>query len=294
MMEMGDDPRGHVAGALRCAVWGVLNVTPDSFSDGGRYLDPDAAVAHGEAMLSLGATVIDVGGESTRPAGHVYGDGAEVVDSAEEIRRIAPVIERLVRAGATVSVDTSKADVARAGLDAGAGYVNDVSGGASIELLEIVRESDARLVLMHNRGRGEVVKANTGYDDVLADVLAELEVAVVRAEGAGIPRSRLWIDPGLGFAKTAAQSGHLLAHTRDFVATGLPVLVGASRKSFISRVCGTDAAPEERLGGSLAAVTFAVLAGARAVRVHDVQEAAQAVRFTEALAPEFRSRAACP
>lgn len=278
------EPRGP-AGAV--TVWGVLNVTPDSFSDGGRFLGLDGALLHARAMRYEGADVIDVGGESSRPQGATYGAGAPVVDAAEECRRVLPVIEALVADGATVSVDTVKPEVARRALAAGARIVNDVSGGRSDALLEVVAAADAELVLMHTRGKGEVASPHTTYGDLVGEVVGELLVAVARAERAGVPRERLWIDPGLGFAKTAAQSAALLARTDALVATGLRVLVGPSRKSFVAELArlpdGTRPATSDRLGGSLAAVTVAVLGGAHAVRVHDVAPSRQAALVAVAL-----------
>lgn len=281
-----------------CAVWGVLNVTPDSFSDGGRFLDVEAAVAHGLALAAAGADVIDVGGESTRPRGATYGDGYADVPADEERARVVPVIARLVAAGIVVSIDTVKAEVAEAALAAGARYVNDVSMGRSERLLEVCARHGAELVLMHNRGRGEVREPFTVYADVVADVRAELLAAVDRACRFGVPRERVWLDPGLGFAKSAAQSGALLAATNTFVATGLPVLIGASRKSFLAALTtheGTAIAPPtERLGGSIAAAVLAALAGARAVRVHDVAQTRQALALVGALelAPATRPTSA--
>lgn len=269
----------------RCVVWGVLNVTPDSFSDGGRFLDPEAAVARGLAMAATGADVIDVGGESTRPRGTTYGEGYIDVGTEEERARVLPVIERLVAAGVTVSVDTVKPEVADAALRAGASYVNDVSMGRSERLLAVCAERGAELVLMHNRGRGEVREPFTVYDDVVVDVREELLAAVDRARAFGVAADKLWLDPGLGFAKTAEQSGALMARLDALVATGLPVLVGASRKSFLAALAASKAPPSERLGASLAAAVLAASAGARAVRVHDVAETAQALSFVAALQP---------
>lgn len=271
----------------RCSVWGVLNVTPDSFSDGGRYLDVEAAVSHGWAMRVEGADVIDVGGESSRPPGRAYGAGFETVSAGDEIGRVVPVIERLVARDLRVSVDTVKGEVAAAAIDAGATIVNDVSGGGSDALLEAVAGSDAQLVLMHTRDRGRVNDETTAYHDVVAEVRDELLAMVERAIDRGVRREALWIDPGIGFAKTAPQSARLLGNLDAFVATGYPVLVGASRKSFIARTmeaAGAEAPPPEaRLGGSLAAVAAAARAGCAAVRVHDVLPSVQAARVTEAM-----------
>ena len=271
-----------MGGAPSCEVWGVLNVTPDSFSDGGRFLAVDAALAHARALLDDGANVIDVGGESTRPPGKTYGRGATPVRVEDELRRVVPVIEALA-SETTVSVDTKKAEVARAALAAGARIVNDVSGGESDALLDAVARADASLVLMHSRKDGALESANTRYEDVVADVLEALLDRAARAEGAGIGRDKIWIDPGIGFAKTAAQSARLLGNLDAFVASGYPVLVGASRKSFIAQLHGVDPPPDKRIGGSVAAVTAAVMSGCRAVRVHDVYESAQAVRVASAM-----------
>lgn len=259
----------------------MLNVTPDSFSDGGRYLDHGAAIARAEEMRAQGADVVDVGGESTRPRGAAYGAGAEPVSAREELARVVPVVRGLVERGIPVSVDTSKADVAREVLGLGAAIINDVSGGRSGELVRAVAAAGARLVLMHNRGAGEVTEANTRYGDVVSDVCRELGDAASRAAELGVPPEHLWLDPGLGFAKTAEQSASLLDGTDRLVALGFPVLVGASRKAFVAALAplpnGERPATEDRLGGSLAAAVIAVLRGARAVRVHDVDLTRQAL-----------------
>jgi dihydropteroate synthase len=280
--------------APRCQIWGVLNVTPDSFSDGAVYLHPEAALAHARRMLAEGADVIDVGGASSRPAGKLYGAGAGHVAEAEEAARVLPVIAAIRRelvarmraSAARISVDTTRASVARAAIDAGAEVVNDVSCAANPELLDVVAERGVEYVVMHTRGNGEVAGANTDYRDVVAEVVSELLTAVERAERHGIARAKLWIDPGLGFAKTAAQSLALLAHTGDLVALGLPVLCGPSRKGFIAEVAPTAAGerptPVQREPGTLAAVTLAVLQGARGVRVHDVAANRQALLVAEA------------
>ena len=273
--------------SVRCSVWGVLNVTPDSFSDGGDYLKVESAIQRGLAMIEAGADIIDVGGESTRPAGSVYGDGFERVTAEEEVRRVLPVVEGLVARGQVrVSIDTTKAEVARAALEAGACIVNDVSGGRSAHLLDVTAAAGAELVLMHNRHDGQTDTHNTGYGQVVPEVIAELMGSVERAEAQGVSRDRIWLDPGIGFAKNAEQSVTLLAHTASFVDTGFRVLVGPSRKSFIATLATPPGSPrpgpEERVGGTAAAVTMAVLAGAHGVRVHDVRVMTQAVRIAEA------------
>lgn len=287
-----DPSRGRSAsvrsdvGSEGCEVWGVLNVTPDSFSDGGRHADAARALEHASRMTADGADVIDVGGESSRPPGATYGAGAARVSIDEELRRVLPVVEALVDRSVRVSVDTVKPEVARAALEAGACIVNDVSCGASPALLEAVASRGAELVLMHTRGGGRVDASTTAYSDVVAEVLAELEQAIERAVEHGNDRSRIWIDPGIGFAKTPAQSVALLGNLDVFVRSGYRVLVGASRKSFIARTVADDGpgpGPAERLGGSLAAATAAALAGVAAVRVHDVLESVQAVRLALAI-----------
>lgn len=269
------------------AVWGVLNVTPDSFSDGGKYYARDAAVARGVVMLREGASVLDVGGESSRPKGATYGDGAQPVSVDEEIRRVVPVIELLCREHrAVVSIVTVKAEVARAAVYAGASIINDVSCGASEELLRVAATTGAELVLMHSRDKGQIDASTTNYTDVVADVLAELTSAVVRARAAGVNDAKIWIDPGFGFAKTWEQSLTLLARLDAFVATGHRVLSGPSRKSFIAEAVRASGAPkpspEERLGGTASAITMSVLAGVHAVRVHDVAVMRQVVLLTAA------------
>lgn len=239
-------------------------------------------------MVREGADVVDVGGESSRPPGKTYGDGFAHVSVEDEITRVVPVVERVVRElGCPVSVDTVKGEVARAALAAGAGLVNDVSGAPAEALLDAVAEHGAELVIMHSRGRGRVDATTTAYRDLVGEVLAELEAQVERAVARGVSRDRVWIDPGIGFAKTAAQSASLLGNLDAFVETGYPVLVGASRKSFIAgamTAAGAEApSPAERLGGSLAAVAAAARAGCAAVRVHDVFPSVQAARVTEAM-----------
>lgn len=286
--------RGASQGGVRAAperitqveVWGILNVTPDSFSDGGKYVAVDAALERAEVLAGEGATVIDVGGASSRPKGGTYGDGAPDVPVDEEVRRVLPVCRELVRRGHRVSVDTTRPEVFRSVAEVGVRIANDVSMGASSRLLELVAEFDAELVLMHTRLDGRVDASTTGYRDVVVDVLDELGAARERALGAGVAASRVWIDPGLGFAKTAEQSMALLAATDRLVATGWPVLVAASRKSFLGaharELDGSVPPPSDRLGASVAAVCCAVWGGARAVRVHDVRASRQAIQIAMA------------
>ncbi|MCG8553963.1 MAG: dihydropteroate synthase [Proteobacteria bacterium] len=273
----------------RCEIWGVLNVAPDSFSDGGRYSELGAALEHGRRLLSQGAHVVDVGGQSSRPAGRTYGSGARSVPAEVEAARVVPVVRALVEQSRAVriSVDTTKAEVARQALAAGATIVNDVSCGAHEELLQVVAASGAELVLMHTRGAGQIDAENTKYDDVVLDVRREVLAAAQRAVAHGVPRSAIWIDPGIGFAKTWDQSLTLLANLGAFVDTDHRVLVGASRKSFIAEVAaaasGRKPSPLEREGGTAAAVTASVLAGAHAVRVHEVDTMRQAAMVAQAL-----------
>jgi dihydropteroate synthase len=257
-------------------VVGVLNVTPDSFSDAGRFLDPGAAVEHALRMASEGADLVDVGGESTRP-------GAAPVPEEEELARVIPVLLALARSRfpVPVSIDTSRAAVARAALDAGAALVNDVRALADPEMARIVAAAGAPVVLMHMRGTPGDMRERATYRDLVGEVRAELAAAMVRAEAAGVARDRIVLDPGIGFAKTAGQSVEILARLPEFLSLGRPILVGPSRKSFIGALTG--APPEERLPGTLAAVAAAVLAGATFIRVHDVAASRQAVQVASAL-----------
>ncbi len=283
--HQGTDPSHAVSPAAStpaCSIWGVLNVTPDSFSDGGAYLAPASALSHAQQLVRQGADIIDVGGESSRPAGKTYGAGFEQVDAAEELRRVLPVVAALVAQGIRVSVDTVKPEVAREVLRHGAHIINDVSCGRSEALLEAVAASPAELVLMHTRGRGECHGENVQYSDVVAEVRDELLEALARAERYGVKRERIWLDPGLGFAKTSLQSFAVLTQVETLIATGQRVLVGASRKSFLGEVAKTPNGevppPARRVGATAAATTLAVLHGAHGVRVHDVEEMYQAVR----------------
>jgi dihydropteroate synthase len=272
----------------RCQVWAVLNVTPDSFSDGGEAFEQRAALERAKQLLAAGADVIDVGGVSSRPPGATYGAGAEAVSVEEELRRVVPVVEQIVHElSGRVSIDTVRPAVARAALRAGATIVNDISTGASDELMQVAAQADAEYVLMHNRADGRVSGDNARYDDVVSDVLAELSAAAVRASTNGVRFDRLWLDPGIGFAKTATDSLTLMAALPRFVRSGYRILVGPSRKSFIAAVEAAAQAPQskpsERVGGTAAAVVHSVMAGAQAVRVHDVAAMRQAVLVTEAL-----------
>jgi len=266
--------------AERCAVMGVLNVTPDSFSDGGRYRDLGAALDHARQMWADGADLIDVGGESTRP-------GADRVPAAEEIRRVLPAITTLAAEGVTVSVDTMRAGVAAAAIEAGAGMVNDVSGGlAEPDLLRVVADAGVPLVLMHWRGHSRDMQALAHYRDVVADVRHELGERVDAALAAGVAEGNLVIDPGLGFAKSAEHNWSLLRRLDVLTATGLPVLVGASRKSFLGALLagpnGVPRPPGEREDATVATTVLAALAGAWGVRVHRVGGNLDAVKVAAA------------
>lgn len=264
----------------RTLVMGVLNVTPDSFSDGGSWFDPAAAIAHGHDLLTQGADILDVGGESTRP-------GAPRVDQAEELRRVIPVISELAKAGAVVSVDTTRADVARAAVSAGAQIINDVSGGlADRDMPAVAAESGKVFIAMHWRGHATEMDFREDYDDVLADVSAELLARVARLLEVGVNPRQIVLDPGLGFSKIGANNWPLLAHTRDLAALGFPLLVGASRKRFLGHLMagpdGTAATPTERDHATAAISALAAGAGAWCVRVHDVAPSAAAVRVAAA------------
>ena len=260
----------------RTLVMGIVNVTPDSFSDGGRYLAPDAAAAHALALAADGADLVDVGGASSRP-------GAAPVPRAEELRRVVPVIEALAgRLGVPLSVDTTDPEVARAALAAGAAMVNDVSLLRDAALAAAAAAAGAPLILMHARGTPATMAAAADYPDgVLAGVTRELRDAMDRAARAGLAADRLLLDPGIGFAKSAGQSLDLLARLPRLAALGRPLVVGVSRKSFLGAVL--DRPVDERLPGTLAAETAAVLAGAHVIRTHDVAACRRAVDLADAL-----------
>lgn len=255
---------------------GVVNLTPDSFSDGGLWNQPDRAVAHGLELLEQGADLLDLGAESTRPGGGVYGEGAREVSSNEELDRLLPVLERLRQStDAPLSVDTRKGPVAKAALAAGADLINDVSALSDPALGEAVAAAGCPLVLMHSRGDLATMQRDIRYGDLHAEILAELADRVSRATRSGIAREQLLIDPGIGFGKTYEQNARILARLDFLDPLGLPVLVGASRKSFIGHFSG-GLPPTDRLEGSLAALAWAGQHGAAIVRVHDVRES---VRF---------------
>lgn len=265
-----------VGAAVRggAVVMGVLNVTPDSFSDGGRWADLDAAVAHGVAMHRRGADLVDVGGESTRP-------GAARVDAETETGRVVPVIRALTAAGVPTSIDTTRAAVAAAALAAGCTLVNDVSGGlADPDMARVVADARCPWVLMHWRGHSDRMGELAVYDDVVADVRAELVARADAALAAGVDPRRLVLDPGLGFAKTAEHNWSLLGRLDELLQVGLPVLVGASRKNFLGRLLpdaeGRPRPVDGREDATTAVTTYSVLAGAWGVRVHEVGAALDA------------------
>lgn len=270
-----------VPGAPR--ILAVVNVTPDSFSDGGRFLAPDRAVEQALRLADEGADLLDLGAESTRPGGGVYGDGAREVAADEEISRLLPVLERLrPLTSLPISVDTRKAAVARAALAAGADLVNDVSALADPEMAGVVRDAGCPAILMHSRGELATMQATIAFRDVVAEVGAELVALRDRAVAAGIAADRVLLDPGLGFGKSAAQNLELLAATRALAALGSPLVVGASRKSFVGAVTG--AAVGDRLPGSLAAAGWAAAGGASMLRVHDVAATRQFLAVWRAVA----------
>jgi dihydropteroate synthase len=269
----------------RTLVMGVLNVTPDSFSDGGRHEGVEAAVGHGLRMFEEGADWVDVGGESTRP-------GAARIEAEEETRRVGPVVEGLRRRGAgPIAVDTTKASVARAALDAGADLVNDVSAfGYDPAMATLVAGRGVPAVLMHLRGGFSEMHRAPAYRDVMAEIVAELGGALARAQGAGVPRDHLIVDPGIGFSKDAGHSLEALRRLGELAALDRPILVGPSRKSFIGRVL--DLPVDRRLMGTAAAVAACVLRGAHVVRVHDVREMVEVVRVADAIRGDAAGRAA--
>ena len=265
--------------ASRTHIMGILNVTPDSFSDGGKFLPVEMAVDHALAMAEEGADFIDVGGESTRPRGSAYGEGADPVGVQEELDRVLPVIEAIVRqVSVPVSIDTYKSAVAARALEAGAVIVNDISGfGFDPAMASTVGKAGATAVVMHIRGTPKTMQANPVYDDLFAEIHAHLGAAVRAGEASGV--RQMFVDPGIGFGKTAADNFRLLAGLRRFGDLGYPVLVGPSRKSFLAAATGLPV--NDRLEPSLAAAASAVLAGAQVVRVHDVRETRRAVAVAD-------------
>ena len=268
----------------RTFVMGILNITPDSFSDGGRHLDPATAAEAGLRMVEAGADILDIGGESTRP-------GAESVGASEELRRVLPVIERLAtRTDALISIDTYKAVVAREAVARGATIVNDISGLLyDPELGSVAAETGAALILMHTRGRSREMYGRADYEDVVTEVRSELAGAIARALDRGVDRSAIIIDPGFGFAKHPEHSFALLANLPSLATLDRPILSGPSRKSFLKAALG-ERLPLEREWGTAAAVTASVGLGAHMVRVHDVRAMVDVVRVADRLVADGRTR----
>ncbi|HEX8648233.1 MAG TPA: dihydropteroate synthase [Thermoleophilaceae bacterium] len=254
---------------------GVVNVTPDSFSDGGEFLDADAAVAHGQRLAGEGADILDVGGESTRP-------GADPVPEGVEMQRVVPVVERLAQTGGLrVSIDTVKLAVAEAAIQAGARVVNDVTAFRQApELAGLVASSGATCCLMHMQGEPRTMQLDPRYDEVVSDVKAFLEERLAFAVGEGVPEERVWLDPGIGFGKTLEHNLELLRRLDEIVAIGRPVVIGTSRKSFLGKITGRD--EKQRLGGTIATNVMAYERGAAVFRVHDVQPVADALKVAAA------------
>jgi len=258
-------------------VMGIVNVTPDSFSDGGLYLDPERAIAHGRELAAQGAGILDVGGESTRP-------GAAAVSAAEELARTGPVVEALAGGDAAVeiSIDTSKLRVAQAALDAGAVIVNDVTALAGDrQIAGLCADRSARLVLMHMQGTPRTMQRDPRYRDVVDDVRAFLEQRMDLALREGLPEGKIWLDPGIGFGKTLNHTLELLRRLGELRAVGRPIVIGTSRKSFLGKLTGRDV--DERLGGTVASNVLALRAGAEVFRVHDVAEVREALEVAEAV-----------
>jgi dihydropteroate synthase len=261
----------------RTLVMGILNVTPDSFSDGGRFEDPIAAVEHGSRLIDDGADIVDVGGESTRP-------GSEPVSAEEELRRVRPVIQGLVERHPAhpISIDTRKAAVAASALEAGATIVNDVSGARDPAMFDTVREHDASMVLMHMQGDPRTMQEAPSYGDVVAEVKEYLRERVEAAEFAGVDPERIIVDPGIGFGKDLEHNLELLRRIDALLDLGRPVMIGPSRKRFLGAIL--DLPEDERVEGTAGAVAWAVARGVHAVRVHDVKEIVRAVRVIDAIA----------
>lgn len=264
------------AWGTRTFVMGIINVTPDSFSDGGRHLETAAAIAHGQALAKAGADLLDVGGESTRP-------GAAPVSEADELARVVPVIEGLRSTGVPISIDTVKPVVARAAIAAGATLVNDVSGLREDAMISVIAETGASACVMHLRGTPETMQSQTAYDDVGGEVLDALELALRRATAGGIGRDKLWVDPGIGFAKTASQNLFLMQRAIDLRLLGAPVLWGVSRKAFLGGLTGGKPAPERVVASAAAAAVLAATGAVDVVRVHDVEATRDALAVADAV-----------
>ncbi len=273
--------RGQKLSFQKTLLMGILNLTPDSFSDGAKYLDPEAAFARAAQLIEDGADILDLGAESTRP-------GAKEVSLEEESARLIPVLKKIRKnLDVLVSIDTTKPEIARRALEEGAHILNDVSGlqgGKSQELARVAKEFRAGLILMHRRGNPETMQQMTGYADVVSDVRAELEESLKAAYGAGLEPEQLVVDPGLGFAKTAQQNFEIIQNLERFQSFGLPVLIGPSRKAFIGQVTGRPV--HEREFGTAAVAAIAVMKGVQILRVHEVRASRDAVRTAEAIRGE--------
>jgi dihydropteroate synthase len=269
-------PRGRLDFSTGCLVMGILNVTPDSFSDGGQFFDPGEAVEHGLEMAVEGAAIIDVGGESTRP-------GSDPVSTNQQIERVVPVIEALCeRTNIPVSIDTYKFEVAEAALEAGAGMINDITALSDERMGELATERQVPVVLMHMQGTPVTMQIEPKYDDVVSEVLEFLLGRAEQAEKFGIPKDMIFIDPGIGFGKTAEHNLMLLRNIDKFVAAGYRVLVGTSRKRFIGEITGKEE-PTERIFGTAATVALCAAAGVSIVRVHDVAEMVDVVKVANTI-----------
>ena len=275
-------PMGKLDFSDGCLIMGILNVTPDSFSDGGKFFNSDKAIEQGLKMADEGAAIIDIGPESTRP-------GAEPVSSEEQIRRAIPVIEKIAKkTKVCISIDTTNYEVAKAALDAGAAMINDITALADERMARLTAERQVPVILMHIQGTSRTMQVEPRYKDVVAEVLAFLLERAKRAEEFGIPKQRIFIDPGVGFGKTVEHNLKLLAHLDKFVKTGYRVLVGPSRKSFIGKLTGKEN-PAQRLFGTAASVALCVAAGASIVRVHDVAEMTDVVKIANAIVDEKKN-----
>jgi dihydropteroate synthase len=269
-------PSGRLDFSAGCLVMGILNVTPDSFSDGGKFFNPGKAVEHGLKMAADGAAIIDVGGESSRP-------GSEPVSAAQQIKRVLPVIEALCeRTNVPVSIDTYKLEVAKAALEAGAAMINDITALSDERMGELAAERRVPVVLMHMQGTPATMQVEPKYDDVVGEVLEFLLSRAKRAGKLGISKDMIFIDPGIGFGKTTEHNLLLLRNIDQFVAAGYRVLVGTSRKRFIGEITGKEG-PAERIFGSAATIALCAAAGVSIVRVHDVAEMADVVKVVNAI-----------
>ena len=272
-------PSGRLDFSAGCLLMGVLNVTPDSFSDGGQFIDRDEAIEHGLKMAAEGAAIIDVGPESTRP-------GAQVVTAEEQIRRAIPVIAKLAKkAKACISIDSTNYEVAQAALDAGANIINDITALADERMAHLAAERNVPVILMHMQGTPRTMQVRPKYKDVVGEVLEFLLKRAKRAEKFGIPKERFFIDPGIGFGKTIGHNLKLVANIDKFVKTGYRVLVGPSRKWFIGKLTGKEN-PADRVFGTAAAVALCASAGVSIVRVHDVAKMADVVKIVNATMKE--------